>query len=106
MSTMYPELPTAAAEAPDTKATAPPSTPNKNKLPEVQSVDYEKALMSDDEEAYLEEFTAGGADSKAGKDTLNTSLGDLNASVTSNFTEKFFPPSPAASKEKSAVDVP
>lgn len=101
---MYPELPTAEDRAPHTKATAPlPATPNRNRLPEVSPAEYEKVLISDDEEAYLEEFAAGAADRD--RDDNNT-LEDMNASVTSNFTEKFFPPSPTASKNRAVVDLP
>ncbi|CAJ1947829.1 unnamed protein product [Cylindrotheca closterium] len=98
----------ATADA-ETVASAPPPTPNQHNLPSV--ADYEKVLESDDEEVYLEESTHGGtevgtvaateagdAESSAGESQSK----DDNETILSNFTAKFFPPSPA---KKSRDDV-
>mmetsp|Transcript_44751 Transcript_44751/g.108044 ORF Transcript_44751/g.108044 Transcript_44751/m.108044 type:complete len:831 (+) Transcript_44751:188-2680(+) len=74
-----------------------PSTPNRNGYPDVAADDYEKALMSDDEEAYLAEFIGGGAARRDSKDALDSSMAEV--SVTSNFTDRFFPPSPTTDKD-------
>ncbi|CAJ1947827.1 unnamed protein product [Cylindrotheca closterium] len=82
-----------------------PSTPNRHGYPEVASGDYDAAAMvSDDEEAYLRDIIGGGTERQDSQDALNNSMAEV--SVTSNFTEKFFPPSPSSKNERKSADPP
>lgn len=86
----------------ETPSSLPPSTPNLHNLP--TPVDYEKLLMSDDDEIYTEDnFPDDDApnlpDDNATAASNTSMIEMISASVTSNFTAKFFPPSPARSKD-------
>ncbi|KAL3928453.1 MAG: hypothetical protein SGBAC_012646, partial [Bacillariaceae sp.] len=81
----------------------PASPTNRSGYADIASpVDYEKALMGDDEEAYLKEMIGGGAGRQDSADLLNASMADV--SVTSNFTAKFFPPSPSNAADQAGID--